>query len=711
MRSQALRSAAIRVGALRLALLLVFLVLAGRAGQLAILNAEGRHQGDAQVHARMVVRSARGLVLDRDQVELAISVDAPSIYVIPKLLKDRDHSLAALAAALGISERSLTSRLHGKRGFTYVARWVSEAQAEAVRALQLGGVGIEREPRRRYPAGLAASLVGFADIDGKGVRGIEQMLDGWLRGRPRVLSVERDAKGRLLTQSPMDPRLAAGGDVMISIDAGLQGVAEAALEEAIEATGAQGGVVITVAPKTGDILALAEAPGFDPNEFRHTDYRRTGSAAFLDAVEPGSTFKAFLVALALDQEVITPDQTFDTGEGWMRVPGKTIRDHRAYGVLDPTGILMVSSNVGSVQIAQLLGPEAHFEGLRRFGFGQPTHSGFPMESAGLLRPWRDWKPLDHATIAFGHGVSVTSMQLAMAISALANEGELMAPRLLLARRRPMDEWKSTEPVSLGQAVRPETARTVLGMMEHVVSAEGTGRLAALAGVRVAGKTGTAQKFDPQAGRYSSDRYIAWFMGVAPADDPRLAVVVALDEPRGERHTGGAVAAPLFADVAAAQLAHRGILTRPEPIPARRIPIIMAAESTAGTEAGEVAAEPSQARVQSPAPADRPAPPPIDRGSGSEMVYAQPKPRPDTVPPAEGPATAPQRMAHQTVFVPDFQGASLERARALAARESLQLHVEGTPSGRVVHQVPAPGTIMDGGDRTVIVSVKHEGGQG
>jgi cell division protein FtsI (penicillin-binding protein 3) len=715
-------------------LLLALLLLAARAVQLTVINTDGRRHGNRQVHARITVPGARGAIFDRDHTELALSIDAPSIYVLPKLLEDPDLTARALARILGLKRRQVAKRIAEHTGFTYIARWVTERQAEQIAALELPGVGIEQEPRRTYPAGrLAAPLIGFADIDGKGVRGIEQMLDGWLKGSPRVASVERDARGRLLSSSPLDPRLAAGGDVVLSIDAGLQGQAEAALAEAVEASGAKGGVVISIDPKTGDVLALAEAPGFDPNRFRHMDYEKTRSRAFLDGVEPGSTLKAFAVAAALDAGAISPNEVIDTGEGWMRVPGKTIRDHRPYGLLDPSSVLKVSSNVGIVQIGQKLGPEAHHAALVRFGFGRATGSGFPNESAGLLRDWREWMPVDHATISFGQGISVTPMQLAMAVSALANGGELMRPRLVLSRRKSMGEWEHSEPASLGRAVRAETAALMIGMLETVVSAEGTGRRAALAGVRVAGKTGTAQKLDLDEGRYSQTRYTAWFFGIAPADDPRLAIVVALDEPQGVSHTGGAVAAPLFARVAAAQLAHQGILTQPEPIPARSLPILMAErESIEREEAVDGAAEDPVASVaaerkvtaraeaqSAPFTALRPVvrtQPPAEPPRAVALAPSPEPPRPSaairhasSLPPvsAPSPQAAVMRAHHeiesQPLLVPDFHGQTPRAARSKAARESIDLRVLGGEIGLVVDQSPAPGTILGGRERTVILS--------
>ncbi|MAJ60786.1 MAG: hypothetical protein CBC48_12775 [bacterium TMED88] len=718
MRSQATGSAAARVTAIRLLLLLVLAVLAARAGQLSTVNPDAVDQGNRQIHTRIKIPGARGLILDRAHRALAISVEAPSVYAFPQLIENPQKVAKNLGDILSLDPTALKKRITSRSGFTYLGRWVEPEQAEAIRALDLPGIGIEYEPRRTYPTGpMAGPIVGFADIDGKGVRGVEQMMDRWLSGEPRTVAVERDARGRVLSSDSVDPRQTAGGDITLTIDAGLQAQAEALLTEAVEASEALGGVVICIEPSTGDILSLAEAPGFDPNHFRHIAYSKTRSRAFVDAMEPGSTFKAFLVAAALEADVIRPETEIDTGDGWVRVPGKTIRDHHPYGVLDPAGVLRFSSNVGAVWIAQRLGAEAQHASLLRFGFSQSTGSGFPQESNGILRDWRAWKPVDQATVAFGQGLNVTPIQLAMAMAALGNDGIRMKPRLVAAQRAPRGEWETLPIRKAGRAIRPETSRTLLKMMQSVVSSEGTGRQAALAGVQVAGKTGTAQVLDQETGAYSQDRYIAWFAGLAPAENPQIAIVVALDQPMGKHHTGGAVAAPLFAKVAAAQLAHQGIMTKPEPIPSIKVPIWVAvqerinarkhAEKEATLDRSPRAAKkPMQIarsrRTRRLRPANRhvAAPQPA-RNTGLPPVAAPP-PTQRRVGPALGNETA-SRIELASVLVPDFRGQSLKDARRIAHQEALEVHIHGSGSGRVVGQAPAAGTIVMGEDRVIILS--------
>lgn len=677
MRSQALDRASQRVVWVRFAGIAVVLLLAGRAAHLTVAHTRARDLYDMQIQTEQRLSPARGTIFDRDGRELAVTTEAASIFVLPGLIEDRPAATRSLARALGVDEKQIASRIAAHDRFTYVARWVEPAQAERVRALGIAGIGIDREPRRSYPAGkLAAPLIGFANIDGRGVRAVEQLENEWLTGQPRRIRVERDAHGRALALRSTDPREVQGGDIALALDAVMQGAAEAALSEAVAKHRARGGLILTLDPKNGDVLALAEAPGFDPNRFRTLDYDQTRARSFTDVVEAGSTMKAFLVAAALDAGAINVDREFDTGDGTIRVRGKTIEDHEPYGVLRPADILRVSSNVGAVQIAQLLGREAHHRGLLRFGFGSSSRSGYPMESPGLLRNWSGWQPIDQANIAFGQGVSVTAIQLASALAALANDGERMRPRIVLARRRTDDIWHSTPVESLGQAVSPDAARRTLDMLRSVVSAEGTGRLANLEGISVAGKTGTAQKLDPKTGHYSRNHYIAWFMGVVPADDPELAIVVAIDEPQGYPHSGGYVAAPVFAEVATAHLARRGIVTQPAPLAEPKPTLLV--------EQDELA------------PQHKVAPIPITHDRPLRAAVAAPPPRPAAAV-AAGP---PPSRASGVAFVPDFYGQTMARARRVAASESLEISPLGAIEGRVVSQLPVPGTVLEGNDRTV-----------
>jgi cell division protein FtsI (penicillin-binding protein 3) len=662
------------VAVVRALLLLGFAILGARAAQLTILEQGREALRDDQVNTEITLAPGRGVIVDRQGDELAVSVHAPSVYVVPQALRDPERAIPALARSLGRSETWLRQKLSGRRGFTFLERWIGSERAHAVEALDWPGVGVVEEPRRAYPGGpLAASILGFANIDGRGVRGIEQQENDWLAGHGRRIEVERDGGGRVLLKRGIDGLESVGGDVALTLDARLQAEAERALHRAVLESGARGGHVMSLDPATGEILAVAEAPGFDPNDFRSVEFAGTRARAFTDAVEPGSTLKVFLVAAGLEAGAIAPDEVLDIHDGKVRVPGKTIRDRRDFGPLDPTGVLRVSSNVGAVLIAQRLGAATHHAALLRFGFGASTDSGFPSESAGILRAPEDWAPVDQATVAFGQGLGVTVVQLASAMAALANDGVWLRPRLVAARRRADGPWQRTEPEAVRRVVGRETAARVLGMMEEVVSAEGTGHLATLDGIRVAGKTGTAQKLDPETGRYSRDRYIAWFIGAVPADDPRLAIVVALDEPTGPSHSGGAVAAPLFGQVAAAQLTALGIPATWKPTPA-------APRTPQRPPSTPVHRNPTpERRVVSN---DGPEPGPSASPSDAPAATAKPDATPATF----------EVVRHEgRVLLPDFSGLSVREVMRITSEHDLELQVRG--DGRAVEQDPQPGTIV------------------
>lgn len=709
MRSQALDKAYRRIAWLRLAGLAACVVLVGRAAHLTVAHERAVDLYYDQIQGEQKLPPSRGMIVDRDGRELALTVRSASVYAFPRLMKDRIATGRIVAETLGLDPAKIEKRLLEHEGFTYLARWVDPAKAEKLRALDLPEIGIDPEPRRSYPAGkLAAALIGFANIDGKGVRGVEQIEDEWLTGTSRIVRVERDGGRRTLAMHATDPRLVEGGEIALTLDAAMQGAAEAALADTIAERKAKGGMVLTLDPKTGDILALAEAPGFDPNHFREVPYAETRARAFSDVVEAGSTMKIFLAASALDNGDIDESVLLDTGDGSIKVPGKTIKDRDPFGILTLADVLRVSSNVGAVQVAQRMGPEAQHRGLVRFGFGRPTGSGFPMEEAGLLRAWRRWRPVDQATVAFGQGLSVTPIQLASALAALANDGLRMQPRIVLARRRRSeDPWQTTAVRPADQAVSPIAARKTLDMMQTVVSPTGTGRLAGLAGVAVAGKTGTAQKLDAELGVYSKSRYIAWFVGVVPADDPELAIVVAVDEPAGYLHTGGMIAAPLFARVAAAQLARRGIITEPEPIAPPPPPTLVVSTPPVGADPA-ASGSPSAWPVEPVGAAASPGATTFENDSTvlpPQAAIAAPPARP-AANLAAGPRPSPviARLPADTDadpdFVPDFLGQTMAHAQRIAESQSLELSTLGAIEGQVVSQIPVAGTVLQGNDRTV-----------
>lgn len=526
-----------------------YAALLARAVQLQALDGERlARRAAAQHRDTLQLDPLRGALRDRNGVLLAVSAEVESVAASPRRIGDRRHTVRGLARALGASEAEIRGRLRPQRSFAWIERWVTPEQAERVRALDLDGVHLYPERKRFYPSRrLAASYLGFAGRDGEGLAGIELAFDRALRGEAAAVPALRDGSGQRLIEparADVAARAPAGADVVLTLDARLQHAAERALARALERTGAAHGTIVAIEPATGDVLALAEAPGFDPNRFweARPDIHRT--RAFVDPFEPGSTLKPFTIAVALDAGAVRPDEQFDCEGGSWRVRDRWIRDWRPHGVLSVRDIVRVSSNIGAAKAAARVPVRELVAGLQRFGFGARSRSGFPGESPGLVRDLRDAQEVERANLAFGQGIAVTAVQLATATAALANEGVLVPPRLALRIELP-DGTVEVPPTRGQRVVSRATARTVLAMLRDVVR-DGTGGGAALARHAVAGKTGTAQKVVD--GRYSDTRFVASFLGIVPAEAPRLVVVVVLDEPRGA-HTGGAVAAPVFREVA------------------------------------------------------------------------------------------------------------------------------------------------------------------
>ena len=675
MRAADLRPLRVRLRIAEAVVLAAFLALTVRAAYLTLFGERGEQRGVRQLVTSVLLPPERGCIFDRQGNELALTVTVPAVYGVPHDVQDAAATATALAQTLGTDAKSAQERLSQHRPFVYIERWVDPKRAEELMARGFPGIGIVEEPRRAYPFGaLAASLVGFSNMDGAGVRGVEQQENQWLLGKQRRVAVERDARGQLLLGPGLERNATAGGDVKLTIDIAMQAETEQALADGIASANARGGFAVAIDPRSGDVLALAEVPRFDPNDFRHLSFPDTRSRAFTDAVEPGSTFKTFLIAAAVDAGVVRPTDVFDL-RGGIYVPGKQIKDLHPRPSLDVAGILRHSSNVGAVKIGQRLGPQRHYETLRRFGFGERSGSGFPDESSGILRNYKRWRPVDAATVAFGQGVSVTALQLAAATAALGNDGVWRRPQFVSSRRRPNGAWELAPPAEARRAVSPETAAAMRMMMEGVVTGEGgTGKRAQLRGVRVGGKTGTAQKLE--GGHYANDKYVAWFIGLAPIDAPRVAIAVGIDEPRGV-HTGGAVAAPVFARVAGALLTQLGIPTEPllEQTPPTRT------ASTGST----LKLESSPQRKTSVAPAATIASP-----SNDELA--------DSVLPEAG-----------RLLVPDLRGLTVAEVKRVMSHAPVELEVFG--QGHAVRQEPDPGTILSDGRTRVRVSFVNLGGEG
>lgn len=547
----------------RAALVLAFFVLAAtsllaRAVHLQVLNKDFLNQQADARHLRTEKISAhRGTITDRNGEPLAISTPVDSIWANPKELAAAIDKVPKLAQILDLDAQILMRRITRSmdKEFLYLKRHLSPKKAQAVLALKLPGVNVQREYRRYYPAGeVTGHLIGFTNIDDAGQEGLELAFNHWLAGESGAKRVLKDRLGRSVENVESIRPARHGKDLRTSIDLRIQYLAYRALKAAIQAHKAESGSIVVLDVHTGEVLAVVNQPTYNPNDRSQYSAERYRNRAITDIFEPGSSIKPLIVAAALESGDFRPSSIVDTSPGFVVVGAKRIEDRRNLGRISLTAILSRSSNVGVTKLAMSLQPEQLWQTMTHFGLGSLTASGFPGESAGLLTHHNHWRPISQATLAYGYGVSVTPMQLTQAYAALGSDGR-MHPISLVA----LEQAGSGE-----QVLAASTAIAVRRMLEEVVRPGGTGTKAAVAGYRVAGKTGTAWKFE--AGGYSEDEYISIFAGLAPASDPRLATVVVIDEPGGELYYGSDVAAPVFANVMAESL--RLLAVPPDALPAR-----------------------------------------------------------------------------------------------------------------------------------------------
>lgn len=526
-----------RLYAFLLMLLLSSVALVARAVHLQVMETDFlQGQGKARFLREVGLPTTRGVISDRNGEPLAVSTPVDSVWVNPQVLLQVPGRIGELAEALSANasdvERKLTQR--SKREFVWLKRRLHPGLAAQIRDLAIPGVFLQKEYRRFYPAGeVAAHLIGFTNIDDVGQEGLELAYNDWLQGKPGSKRVIKDRKGRTVEEVELVRESEPGQDLMLTIDRRLQYLAYRELKRTVLKHGARSGSVVLMDVKTGEVLAMANQPSYNPNQ-PAPDSDGLRNRAVTDVLEPGSVMKPFAMLAALENDIVTPHTPIDTNPGWVRMAGYTISDHHNYGLLDVTGVITKSSNVGISQIALQLDAESMWDTYTRFGFGEATGTGFPGESAGVLRNYQRWRRVEQATISYGYGLSVTPLQLAQAFSALADEGRLRQPSLILGASNPA--------VSVAD---PALARSIAVMLETVPGPEGTGKQARVANYRVAGKTGTSRK--SSASGYAS-RYVGSFAGFAPASDPQLVCVVIINDPTGEEYYGGAVAAPLFASV-------------------------------------------------------------------------------------------------------------------------------------------------------------------
>ena len=540
-----------------------FAVIGGKALLLQLTQGSWlSKKASGQVEESLRSVGKRGTIFDRRGREMAVSVDVTSIAVRPARVKDVDATARDLAKVFKKPAAELKAKLASGKPFVWVKRQATPKEVEAVRSLRAAGIEFISETSRFYPnRTLAAHVVGFTGMDGKGLEGVEFYYDGLLRGTDTSSWGRRDALGNRFQSEPPADEAASGKNLVLTLDQGVQFAAETALNEAVAATRARSGMAVVMEPRTGAILALALAPTFNPNAYDEVKKPLWRNRAVTDPFEPGSTLKIFVAAAALEHTSLSPKTTFDCENGTYRIGRHTVHDVHRYGVLSLQDIIKFSSNIGAAKIGEKVGPEKLHQTLRMFGFGERTGIDSPAETAGVLMAARKWKEIDIAAISFGHGVSVSAVQLISAVAAIANNGLLMRPRIVQAiTDRQGQVLQQFDPEPVRRAVSPATARTLKGILQAVMLPGGTGAQAALDGYTACGKTGTARKVD-ENGEYASDRHVASFVGFAPADEPRVAVLVVIDEPKGQIY-GGAVAAPVFKKIAQSTLNYLNVPPQP-----------------------------------------------------------------------------------------------------------------------------------------------------
>lgn len=528
-----------------------FLLLVWRAVDLQVVN-KGflQGQGDARYLREVADPAHRGMITDRYGEPLAISTPVDSVWADPQVLTQARESWPRLAKVLGVKKDALVRLLASKRNkeFVYLKRRVSPDVASKVMELKIPGVALAPEYKRFYPAGeVAAHVVGFANVDDVGQEGMELVYDDHLKGVPGSKRVIKDRFGRIVENVERVSEPVPGKDIALSIDRRLQYLAYRELKKAVKGNRADAGSAVILDVHTGEVLAMVNQPAYNPNNRGNLKSEHLRNRAVTDVFEPGSTVKPFTVAAALESGQFKPHTNIDTRPGRFRVGRKTIRDFRDYGVIDVSTVIQKSSNIGASKMALAISPEYLWNAFVSMGLGEITGSGFPGESAGLLTDYGAWHEIERATVSYGYGLSVTTLQLARAYASLATDGRSMPVSFLRRSKLDAEEMASLyEPVFSSKSLS-----AVRGMLESVVLKGGTGTKAAISGYRIAGKTGTVKK--SKFGGYTEDSYLSLFAGMAPVSDPRLVMVVVVDEPRGEEYGGGAVAAPVFSRVMAGAL--------------------------------------------------------------------------------------------------------------------------------------------------------------
>jgi len=626
---------------------LCFVLIAGRMFQLQVLKKEQLYKLAAQQHhIQIPLVPKRGTVSDSKNNELAVSIEVDSVYADARKVEDVERTVNKLASILQIDRGELKQKLKSRRSFEWIQRKISSKEAEQIKALQLPGIHFLKENRRFYPnSQLAAHLVGFVGLDSKGLEGIEYQYDALLNGANHVMTTDRDALGRGIAMGKVpfkkeDPYR----NIVLTIDKSIQHITETELGRGVEKWGAKGGMAIAMDPMTGKVLAMASYPTFNPNQFIQYRSKNWRNRAISDIFEPGSLFKTFLAAAALEEQVVRPSDSFFCENGSYTVYDRTIHDTSKHGWLTFQQIIKFSSNIGASKVGEKMGKERYYRYLSAFGFGEKTRVGLPGEGKGIVHHPRYWPPVALDTISFGQGVSVTGIQLVTALSAIANGGSLMKPYVVEKILNEKGEVvQSFQPEVVRKVISEETAKKVTALLKGTTEKGGTGEGAVPEGYEIAGKTGTAQKADSLLGGYSEDHYMSGFIGFAPAEGPKLVLLVVIDEPQGNNY-GGVVAAPIF----------RAIMEK-------ILPYLHVVPKGTTIVKNEIDLTPSKAVWVNPSPIDG-----VRVGKGAGMTV-----------------------------MPDLTGLSMRNAMSRMEGKGLIIKVSG--NGKVVEQNPRPGTVVEKGD--------------
>lgn len=531
-----------------LVLLGSFAALVGRSFYLQVINNDFlQEKGDSRYRRDLEVSASRGRITDRNGDVLAVSTPMKSVWAIPADVKLTPEQNQQLAKLLEMEPRELNRKLAEDKNFVYLKRQIPPEVGEHLAALKLPGVHQNKEYRRYYPSGeMTAHMVGFTGIDDKGLEGAELAYQASLLGRPGSRTVIRDRRGQIVEDVGSSTPPQDGQDVTLALDSKIQYLAYSQLKQAVADNNAKAGGVVVLDARSGEILALANWPTYNPNNRERLTGPQLRNRAVTDTFEPGSPMKPFTIATALEGGKVSPQTIINCAPGKLTIGTATISDAHPHGALSVSQVIQKSSNVGTAKMAAMLSYQDMWEHLDSLGFGQMPRLGFPGEVTGRLRPWKSWRPIEQATMSYGHGVSVSLIQLARAYTVFARAGDLI----------PLSLTRLPEgPVTGTRVYSPQTAQEVRDMLELVVQPGGTAPMAKVPGYRVGGKTGTAYKIEN--GVYAK-KYVASFVGIAPISDPRLVVAVMIDEPSNGKHYGGDVAGPVFANVMGGALRTLGI---------------------------------------------------------------------------------------------------------------------------------------------------------